>query len=72
MNNHCLFCTQRSSTLCCLGCRERDRSTIFEVLLTLLGKASTTIHHYDRIKAVCQQIETVSLMLLYDLSCIKL
>lgn len=62
MNNRCLFCAQRTTTACCLGCRTIDRSTMFETLLTLLGKASMTSNYYDQIRTISQQIETVSLL----------
>ncbi|CAF2060651.1 unnamed protein product, partial [Rotaria magnacalcarata] len=63
MNSRCLFCTQRAVTFCCSGCRTRDRSIMFETLLTLLGKASITNSYYDQIKAICQQIETLEWLL---------
>ena len=60
MNNHCLFCTQQSLAICCLDCRERDRSTLFEFLLKLFGQVFNIDNYYDQIKVTCQQIETVS------------
>ncbi|CAF4952261.1 unnamed protein product, partial [Rotaria magnacalcarata] len=59
MNNRCLFCTQRSAAVCCLRCRTTDISTMFETLLTLLGKASMISNYYDQIRTICQQIETL-------------
>ncbi|CAF4642776.1 unnamed protein product, partial [Rotaria socialis] len=63
MNNRCLFCTQRSAAVCCLRCRTTDISTMFETLLTLLGKASMTSNYYDQIRTICQQIETLEWLL---------
>ncbi|CAF5205313.1 unnamed protein product, partial [Rotaria magnacalcarata] len=63
MNNRCLFCTQRSAAVCCLRCRTTDISTMFETLLTLLGKASMTSNYYDQIRTICQQIETLKWLL---------
>ncbi|CAF1641912.1 unnamed protein product [Rotaria magnacalcarata] len=63
MNNRCLFCTQRSAAVCCLRCRTTDISTMFETLLTLLGKASMTSSYYDQIRTICQQIETLEWLL---------
>ena len=68
MNNRCLFCRAAAGTVCCLRCRTTDRSTMFEILLTLLGKTSITSNYYDQIKVICQQIETVSLLILYSKS----
>ena len=62
MNNRCLFCTQWAAAVCCLRCRTTDISTMFETLLTLLGKASMTSNYYDQIRTICQQIQTVSLL----------
>lgn len=64
MNNRCLFCTQLAATVCCSRCRTMDQSTMFETLLTFLGKASVTSNYYDQIKAICQKIETVSLLII--------
>ncbi|CAM4986395.1 unnamed protein product [Rotaria socialis] len=63
MNNRCLFCAQRTTTACCLGCRTIDRSTMFETLLTLLGKAPMVGNYYDQIKVICHQIETLEWLL---------
>ena len=67
MNNQCIFCTQWAATACCISCRAMDRSTMFAIFLTQLGKASIVDNYYDQIKALCQQMETVSLLL----TCIK-
>ena len=40
---------------------------MFAIFLTQLGKASIVDNYYDQIKALCQQMETVSLLL----TCIK-
>ncbi|CAF2088218.1 unnamed protein product, partial [Rotaria magnacalcarata] len=48
---------------CCLGCRTIARSTMFETLLTLLGKASMTSNYYDQIRTISQQIETLEWLL---------
>ncbi|CAF4622447.1 unnamed protein product [Rotaria socialis] len=63
MNNRCLFCAQRTTTACCLGCRTIDQSTMFETLLTLLGKASIVGNYYAQIKVICHQIETLEWLL---------
>ena len=68
MNDRCLLCTQRAATACCLVCGKKDRLTIFETLLEVLGNASVTSNYYNQMKAICQQITTVRLLLV----CFKL
>ena len=66
MNNHCLFCTQKLLEIFYLDCREKDESTLFEFLLTPIGKASNTDNYYDQIKFICQRIETVSSLCMHS------
>lgn len=70
MSTECLFCLQYSTEACCSHCRSINRTNMFEMLLTQLGHASTQFDYYDRIKAMCQRIETVRFYL--DVSVLKL
>ena len=60
MDTRCLFCFQRTIAACCAGCRQMNRAQMFENLLVQLGNASDAADYFDQMKAITEQIETVS------------